>query len=521
MDRDYKELDALGIRWATRRLNQVLNDTRLAKEAIRLPAPPKEQDEHTHRCAGAAASSRLMSLQISTAARRLVVGDTMQRNGPNECLPKSTGSSRSEHLSRHRSVQTGRRRFQSVSALVDCIVQPTRDSRSPRGHVDLPDFVRSTTMVTDSMSLPDDQQEDEGDIDGGLSNSSAVVLNADWTIETLNLQITKGNIDLNPSFQRRTAWSNDRKSRLIESIIVGMPVPNIVLAESQLHRGRFIVIDGKQRLVSISEFFSGAFKLQGMHIRKDLDGVAFEALPASDRASLENATLRASVIRNWGDKNFLYLVFHRLNSGSLPLSPQELRKALFGGKLLEAIERYLADSTASRAFFGDALDRRMRDSELVLRFLAFDRSLPDYKGNFKKFLDETTQDFEANWSVLEVEAKACFERLDRALETAHAVFGDKAFKKWLGDKHERVINRAIFDSVARFFAEDDVAAAARAKKDEVQRLFNDLCLDKEFRSAIEQTTKTVQATHHRIGEWGKSLASCLGRTYNTESLRID
>jgi hypothetical protein len=102
-------------------------------------------------------------------------------------------------------------------------------------------------MDNEETLIPDDQQEDENDISSPISFKDAVVLNADWTIETIHLQINKGNIDLQPGFQRRVAWNDVRKSRLLESIIVGMPVPNIVLAENKDHRGRFIVIDGKQR----------------------------------------------------------------------------------------------------------------------------------------------------------------------------------------------------------------------------------------------------------------------------------
>src|SRR3990167_8635320 len=93
-----------------------------------------------------------------------------------------------------------------------------------------------TYMNTEFELIPDDQQEDEDDIQAKISFKDAVVLNADWTIETINLQIKKGNIDLQPGFQRRVAWDDKRKSRLLESIIVGMPVPNIVLAENKEHR---------------------------------------------------------------------------------------------------------------------------------------------------------------------------------------------------------------------------------------------------------------------------------------------
>src|SRR6478735_3230125 len=253
-------------------------------------------------------------------------------------------------------------------------------------------------MSDDFAIIPDDQQESEDDIVKQVSFKDAVVLNADWTIETLNSQIKKGNIDLQPGFQRRVAWDDIRKSRLLESIIVGMPVPNIVLAENREHRGRFIVIDGKQRLVAISEFMDGKYKLKGLDIRNDLNDKHFADLPSEDREYLENATLRSTVIRNWRDENFLYAIFFRLNSGSLPLSPQELRKALVGGNVIDAIESYLLESASFKAVFGDQLDKRMRDSELVLRFLAFDKNLIEYRGDFKDFLDSTTRQFESDWN---------------------------------------------------------------------------------------------------------------------------
>lgn len=375
-------------------------------------------------------------------------------------------------------------------------------------------------MLDENNVIPEDQQEDEDDILKPVTFKDAVVLNSDWTIETINLQIKKGNIDLQPGFQRRVAWDDTRKSRLLESIIVGMPVPNIVLAENKVHRGRFIVIDGKQRLVAISEFLEGGYKLKGLDIRSDLNDKFFSDLPADDREYLENATLRSTLIRNWNDENFLYAIFFRLNSGSLPLSPQELRKALIGGNLLDAIERYLLGSTSFKAIFGDVLDKRMRDSELVLRFLAYDKNLQDYRGDFKEFLDANTRYFESDWKTRESQAAAIFQRLDMALSVSHEIFGHDAFKKWLGDRYERVINRALFDCIARFFADSTVVHASVGKEAAIVEAFKKLCLDRDFRDAIEKTPKSVQATFYRIDRWGQALAACLGMTYDPNKRRI-
>lgn len=375
-------------------------------------------------------------------------------------------------------------------------------------------------MNTDFAVIPDDQQEDENDLEGQISFKDAVVLNADWTIETINLQIKKGNIDLQPGFQRRVAWDDTRKSRLLESIVVGMPVPNIVLAENKDHRGRFIVIDGKQRLVAISEFLNGDYKLKGLDIRKDLNDKFFGDLPTEDREYLENATLRSTLIRNWKDQKFLYAIFFRLNSGSLPLSPQELRKALIGGNLLDSIEHYLLNSQSFKSVFGDVLDKRMRDSELVLRFIAFDRGLNAYKGDFKEFLDSTTKYFESDWKNRGAEAAQVFARLDAALDLSRAIFGHDTFKKWLGDRYERVINRAIFDCIARFFADSTVATAIAGQEAAAVNTFKALCQDRDFKDSIEKTTKTVHATFHRIDAWGSVLATSVGKTYDKTEHRI-
>lgn len=368
--------------------------------------------------------------------------------------------------------------------------------------------------------IPADQQEDEGDLQKAITFKDAVVMNADWTIETIDTQINKGNINLQPGFQRRAAWDDIRKSRLIESIIVGMPVPNIVLAENKDHRGRFIVIDGKQRLVAINDFLKGAYKLRGLDIRRDLNDKTYMTLPIEDKEYLDNSTLRSTVIKNWSDENFLYAIFFRLNSGSLPLSPQELRKALIGGNILDAIEQYLNNSAAFKKVFGDELDKRMRDSELVLRFIAYDRGLEYYRGDFKEFLDDLARYFEVDWQARKLEVEVAFEKLDLALDTARTVFGKDAFKKWLGTKYERVINRAVFDAMARFFADKKVSDKTVQMTDQVIAAYKGLCIEQAFKDSIEKTPKTVGATIYRIQRWGEVLAQTIHESYDGDHHRI-
>ena len=383
-------------------------------------------------------------------------------------------------------------------------------------------YGRKMTSATDGeeIPLPDDQQEVEDDISSPISFKDAVVLNSDWTIETITLQIQKGNINLSPGFQRRDAWDNIRKSRLIESIIVGMPVPNIVLAEDRNHRGTFIVIDGKQRLVSINDFIVNRYPLRGLDIRRDLNGMYFRDLSADDRAYFENSTLRSTVIRNWTDDNFLYTIFYRLNSGSLPLSPQELRRALIGSRLIDAIDNYLSGSAPFKLLFGAVLDRRMRDSELVLRFMSFDKFLVEYHGDFRSFLDRTTMYYENEWEQRQHEALSTFQKLDDSLTLSRHVFAGLAFRKWNGIYYERVINRAVFDCVSRYFSEPVVATAAKGNEQNIVSAFREVSLNALFVNSIERTTKSVQSTFLRMEIWGKALASCLNLQFDRDTFTI-
>ena len=105
-----------------------------------------------------------------------------------------------------------------------------------------------------------DDESDEQDVAERITRGTvaAVVSGTDWTTETIVSQLKRNNIQLRPRFQRRDAWKRDRKSRFIESLIVGLPIPQIVLAESKQDRGKFMVLDGKQRLLSILQYWGMA-----------------------------------------------------------------------------------------------------------------------------------------------------------------------------------------------------------------------------------------------------------------------
>jgi len=338
-----------------------------------------------------------------------------------------------------------------------------------------------------------ESEEDIGKVDPSLVNK-AVVTGTDWTADTILKQLQKGNISLDPIFQRRDAWTDKRKSKFIESLILGLPIPQIVLAESQDFKGKFLVIDGKQRLLTLQRF-AGInsepdelpLKLTGLTVRDDLNGKTLTDLENNAQLSkylsaFENQTIRTVVVRNWQNEKILYLIFHRLNTTSVALSPQELRQALHPGDFLRFAAKYSESSPGLKKTLNlTKPDFRMRDVELLIRFFAYKNFISDYPGNLKEFLDEACKELNRQWKRREGDLRDQAEQLERAISTVFKIFGSAgAFRKWDGAKFERSPNRAVFDVMTYYFSESTLRKAARAGGADVKEAFKTLCGDASF-----------------------------------------
>lgn len=390
-------------------------------------------------------------------------------------------------------------------------------------------------MKNSEFSEYEDQLESDEDL-GALeqtSISSAVLSGNDWTVETIISQINKGNIQLNPKFQRRDAWDKGRKSKYIESLILGLPVPQIVLAESKERRGSYIVLDGKQRLLSIRQFAAlqddplyNTLKLSKLEIRHDLSGLNLEGLRNSldhydDLSSFENQPIRTVVIKNWPTEEFLYHIFLRLNTGSVPLSPQELRQALHPGNFVSFLDEASSESNSIREILNISKpDFRMRDAELLLRYIAFKNYLDQYTGGLKQFLDETCKKLNLNWDEKCQLLRNQVIELEASHTATKSIFSQNSYRKWVDGNYETRFNRAIFDIMTLTFSQEESRVAARGKEALIEAAFKDLCMtNADFKTSIESTTKSLGATHTRISVWSRKLNEVLGTTMHVPELR--
>jgi len=387
-------------------------------------------------------------------------------------------------------------------------------------------MAKELTQEVEFEDESDDQDVAEQLMPGA---TAAVVSGTDWTTETIVSQLERGNIQLNPRFQRRDAWKRDRKSRFIESLIVGLPIPQIVLAESKQERGKFIVLDGKQRLLTILQFWglgkgdNNAYKLSGLTLRADLKKITFAKLSTDaayeeDFNALSNQAVRTVVIRNWKDSDFLHTVFLRLNTGSVNLSPQELRQALLPGSFSDYIDEAAGRSASLRRLLGiTEPDPRMRDIEILARFLAFRFFADVYPGRMKKFLDESFETFNKNWNDYKPKIEEAESDFEKGVNELLEVFGGSVARKPTSTQ----FNRAIFDALIFFHSQSSVRSALRTKRDRVKKAYEQLFLrDAGFLKAVESDTAGAPNTLARLRIWANTLSAIARQAFKAPRIPI-
>lgn len=360
---------------------------------------------------------------------------------------------------------------------------------------------------------------------------SLVIYSRDWTIETIISQIEAGNIDLNPAFQRRNVWENDKRSKLIESLIVGYPVPEVVLAEIPGKKKQYVVIDGKQRLLAIhgfldssTEYWKGNAELKGLTIRKDLEGHTIQDFDSDDMRLLNNADLRCTILSGYNKTSVLYDVFYRLNTGSVPLSMQELRNSLHKGEF----SKYLTNKTNNSIPLHEIMslsgpDKRFKDIEILLKFLSINYSEKKYNSNLKDFLDSFTGFCNENWNIKHEEIKNACDLFDTSCTLLSEIFGRPKLvgRKWLPSKDnwETRFNRSLFEVLIQYIylvVEQNQQTIFDQSKNKdifvnsVKEAFN----DPAFSSAVSATTKTLDQHRTRFASLFKIINEQLGFTFS-------
>lgn len=320
----------------------------------------------------------------------------------------------------------------------------------------------------------------------------------DLAVDSLIEQIRGGTIFLRPlserpSFQRRYVWTDLLASRLIESILLNVPIPPCYL--SQNDDFELDVIDGQQRLYSLYRYLENQFPLTGLEVLTELNGKRFFEIENKLQRQVRTHTLRCVLITNESHPEIKFDIFERLNTNTAPLNAQELRNCIYRGALNSLIKDLAEDKNWLEILGKKQPDRRMRDEELILRFFAFRLSgLKGYRTPQKHWLNAVAK-----------EGKGYSERKVAALRTDWNTALSNSLI-WFDPKEcfrrdgSRAINRSLFDLVSSFAVRISDADAKRIKRQFLTR-YHQVLNDAEFQDLIGRSVDHTSRTKRRFKIW--------------------
>lgn len=344
--------------------------------------------------------------------------------------------------------------------------------------------------VIDEQLVDEDYEDEIPDVQFDLA-----VTPSDPPLGVLVKQIDDGDLIV-PFYQRKYVWKIEQASRLVESFLIGLPVPQVFFYVND--EGVLEIIDGQQRIMSIKYFLDGffgdvdaqgrkkVFRLKGLSDTQNYNGKTFEDLDKKDQRKLKNATLRAINIRQLSPNNSNDCVFHifqRLNTGGTQLKPQEIRNAVYRGKIVKELQDLNNHSSWLNILGFKSPHKNQRDVELILRLYGLYETWDTYEKPMISFLNKTmfqNRDFDCEKSI---------KFKNRFIEVADLIFKniEKPFRP------KGLINTAMLDAVF---------VALLEKEDIDEKLLSDqynrLIIDPQFISSSIGPTADTSMLKQRI-----------------------
>jgi len=320
--------------------------------------------------------------------------------------------------------------------------------------------------------------------DEGSSGTDIVIPR--FNIEPEDGQSTSG-------FQRSFVWGKTQADRFIESLLLGLPVPGIFLVKEA--NGKLLVLDGQQRLVTLMNFYGGVFRgveFKLENVQERWRGKTYKTLDVNDRRRLDDSIIHATIVRQDEpdeEQSSVYLIFERLNSGGTILQPQEIRVALYHGKLAGLLSE-LNENPAWRSLYGKK-STRLKDIELILRFFALYYYGNQYNRPMKGFLNRYMS---ANKSLERQTKEDLTQVFIPLVELISSALGSRAFRP------SRALNAAVCDSVmvglAKRLARDGTCEHIDRVK--LKAAYDGLLADAAYRDSITRATANEDSVSYRL-----------------------
>ncbi len=361
-------------------------------------------------------------------------------------------------------------------------------------------------MVDENKNVGDEDLdvEPESEEDEGPITYDIVSYPSDLTLNGINELFKNGDLIISADFQRNFVWNMKQASLLIDSFLLGLPVPQVFFYIDESNKN--IVIDGQQRIMSIVYFLDGhfgsesiqgkqtVFRLQGLDEKSQFADKRFDELSEEYQRKLKSAVLRAINIRQLNPKNettSIYHIFERLNTGGTPLKPQEIRNCIYRGNFSQRLRDLNKDKNWRLIMGKDTLDKHQKDIELLLRIFAFTYYFKDYEKPMKDFLSSAMS---SNKTGDTDDVNNFVDRFPRVAKLIIESWGNKPF-------HIRgPLNSSALDSVfatmmhSEHIATEDLSSRYSKLKDD-----NNFVLGTSYgTSDVTSVNKRFQAAQHHL-----------------------
>jgi hypothetical protein len=315
------------------------------------------------------------------------------------------------------------------------------------------------------------------------------------TIEQLLRRINKEELDLAPDFQRHAnVWKDDAKSRLIESIIIRIPLPAFYVDAT--NEDKWLVVDGIQRLFTLKQFVNDKkLKLSGLEYLTNLEGKNYDQLERRYQRRIEETQVTVYLIEKGTPPEVKYNIFKRINTGGEPLSPQELRHALNPGKAIKLLSKLAASPEFKQVVnLSEKKKMRMDDQEFILGFFAFKlTSYKEYQDGRDLFLTQALS--KAN-NLSESELDNLKNNFLEVMIAAFDIFGKNAFRKLSNKaKKQQPLNKSLFETwsvTLSQLSDDEINLIKARKQDLIDRFIYYVDNDHVFFQSISQAAEKVQ-----------------------------
>lgn len=356
------------------------------------------------------------------------------------------------------------------------------------------------SIVSDELTEKEEQQVvDEAVNDPAVATVQYDISSygADYDVEGLVKRLDRDDI-LVPTFQRNYVWNIKEASRFIESLLLGLPIPAIFLVREK-NSNKLLVIDGQQRLKTLQFFYNGVFNPTGeegkgqpfklVSVQPRFEGLTYKTLDERDRIKLNDSIIHAIIVKQESPKDddtSVYHIFERLNSQGRSLTPQEIRTAIDHGPFIDMVKA-LNEYENWRNIFGPK-NSRLKDQELILRFIALYFEGSNYKRPMNEFLNRFTNDHRDPGNTFIIEAHSLFKS---TIDIVWESIGKNAFRP-IGS-----LNAAVFDSVM-------VGIARRLHNGPIEHLekvreaYQELLADAEYFKLISRSTSDESNVDSRL-----------------------